>query len=164
MLPNTLPEEAQQWCGLPRRYTSTLVLFSATARSSFYAGTPFACPEPSSHAGQRPAARALGIGGRVAPTSTRREPSAFELPSSSAPPAFQAPQERLYIVNPGLSRLQNGHQDTYEPGTYGERGYMRGLSSIWQTDSMVDTATATAELIERDVIEVDNDTIEVETN
>jgi hypothetical protein len=41
---------------------------------------------------------------------------------------------------------------------------MRGFSSIWQTDSIVDTATATAELIEREVIEVDIDTIEVETN
>jgi hypothetical protein len=40
---------------------------------------------------------------------------------------------------------------------------MRGLSSIWQTD-IVDASTATAELIERDVIEVDDDTIEVETN
>jgi hypothetical protein len=105
---------------------------------------------------------ALGTG-RVAPTSTRREPSAFELPSSSAPPAL-APRERLYIVNSGLSRLQNGHQDPYEPGTQGERGYMRGLASIWRTDSIVDTATATAELIEREVIEVDDDTIEVETN
>ena len=117
---------------------------------------------------------ALGIG-RVAPTSTQREPSAFELPSSSALPAL-APRERLYIVNSGLSRLQNGHQDPYEPGTQGERGYMRGLSSIWQTDSIGDTATATAELMDREVIEevveevfeevivVDDDIIEVETN
>jgi hypothetical protein len=110
---------------------------------------------------------ALGIGGRVAPTNTRQEPSAFELPSSSAPPAFQALQERLYIVNPGLTRLQNGHQDLYEPGTQRERGYMRGLSSIYQTDSIVDSATAAAILIEREVIsgiEVDDDTIEVDTN
>jgi hypothetical protein len=105
---------------------------------------------------------ALGIGGRVAPTSTRREPSAFELPSSSAPPAL-ALQERLYIVNSGYSRLQIGHQDPYEPGTQGGRAYMRGLSSIWHTD-IFDTATTTAELIEREVIEVDSDTIEVETN
>jgi hypothetical protein len=78
-----------------------------------------------------------------------------------------APQESLYIVNPGLSRLQNGHQDPYEPGTQGERGYMRGLSSIWQTDSIVDIAIAAVALIERAVIsgiEVDEDTIEVETN
>jgi hypothetical protein len=44
---------------------------------------------------------------------------------------------------------------------------MRGLSSIWHTD-IFDTATATAELIEseviEEVIEVDNDTIEVETS
>ena len=45
----------------------------------------------------------------------------------------------------------------------GERANMRGLSSIWHTD-IFDTATATAELIERDVIEVDSNTIEVETN
>jgi hypothetical protein len=38
------------------------------------------------------------LGGSVRPTSTRRDPSAFEIPSSSAPPAIQ-PQERLYIVN-----------------------------------------------------------------
>jgi hypothetical protein len=41
---------------------------------------------------------------------------------------------------------------------------MQGLLSIWQTDSIVDTATATTELIERDVIEVDDNTIKVETN
>ena len=51
---------------------------------------------------------ALGTGSRVAPTSTRREPSSFELPSSSVPPAL-APTERVYVVNSGLSRLQNGH-------------------------------------------------------
>lgn len=106
---------------------------------------------------------ALGTRGRVAPTSTRREPSAFELPSSSAPPALAPPQERLYVVNSGLSRLQNGHQDPYEPGTQGGRAYMRGLSSIWQTE-LVDVATATVELIEREVIEVEEDTIEVEIN
>jgi hypothetical protein len=108
---------------------------------------------------------ALGTG-RVAPTSTRREPSSFELPSSSAPPALATtttPTERLYIVNSGLSRLQNGHQDTYEPGTQGGRAYMRGLSSIWQTE-LVDVATAAIELIEKEVIEVDEDTIEVEIN
>jgi hypothetical protein len=107
------------------------------------------------------------LGGLVAPTSTRREPSDFELPSSSAPPVLNRPTERLYIVNSGLSRLQNGHQDPYEPGTRGERLYMRGLSSIWQTDSIVDVATAAVALMEREVIsgiEVDEDTIEVETN
>jgi hypothetical protein len=92
---------------------------------------------------------ALGTRGRVAPTSTRREPSAFELPSSSAPPALA--QERVYVVNSGLSRLQNGHQDPYEPGTQGERAYMRGLSSIWQT-GLVDVATAAVDLIERNIV------------
>jgi hypothetical protein len=55
------------------------------------------------------------------------------------------------VVNSGLSRLQNGHQDPYEPGTQGGRAYMRGLSSIWQTE-LVDVATATVDLIEREVI------------
>ena len=109
---------------------------------------------------------ALGTRSRVALISTRRDPSSFELPSSSAPPAL-APQERLYIVNSGLSRLQNGHQDRYEPGTQGERAYMQGFSSIWQTDSIVDIAIAAIVFIEREVIsgiEVDEDIIEVETN
>src|SRR3981189_1715139 len=50
---------------------------------------------------------ALGLRGVVRPTNTRREPSAFEIPPSSAPPAFNQPQERLYIVNLGLARLDN---------------------------------------------------------
>jgi hypothetical protein len=104
------------------------------------------------------------LGTRVAPTNTRRDPSSFELPSSSAPPALAStPTEQLYIVNSGLSRLQHGHQDTYEPGTQGGRAYMRGLSSIWHTE-LFDIATATIDLIEREVIEVDVDTIEVEVN
>ena len=40
---------------------------------------------------------------------------------------------------------------------------MRGLSSIWYTEQF-DIGTATADLIEREVIEVDVDTIEVEIN
>jgi hypothetical protein len=43
---------------------------------------------------------------------------------------------------------------------------MWGLSSIWQTHSIVDVATAAVALMEREVIsgiEVDEDTIEVET-
>jgi hypothetical protein len=39
---------------------------------------------------------------------------------------------------------------------------MRGLLSIWQTHSIY--ATGTADLIEREVIELDGDTIEVDTN
>ena len=44
------------------------------------------------------------------------------------------------------------------------RAYMRGLSSVWQTDSMVDIATAAVALMEREVIKVDVDTIKVEVN
>jgi hypothetical protein len=80
------------------------------------------------------------------------------------PPVLNRPTtEQLYVVNSGLSRLQNGHQDLYEPGTQGGRAYMQGLLSIWQTD-LVDVATAAIKLIEREVIEVDVDTIEVEVN
>jgi hypothetical protein len=97
------------------------------------------------------------LGGVVRPTSTRREPSLFEIPSSSAPPAFNQPhqpQERLYIVNSGLVRLENGHHDLYEPGTQRERAYMRGISSIYQTDSIVDASTAAATAVEEDIIDV----------
>ena len=33
--------------------------------------------------------------------------------------------------------------DIYEPGTIRERAYMRGISSIYHTDSMVDLDLAT---------------------
>ena len=101
---------------------------------------------------------------------TRRLPSAFELPSSSAPAVIEtqpACQEQLYIVQSGLSstslamsRLQDGQVDMYEPGTVRERAYMRGISSIYHTDSMVDLdpATIADNLIQnetQDCIEVD---------
>ena len=99
------------------------------------------------------------LGGVVRPTSTRREPSAFEFPSSSAPPALSTPHEPLYIVNSGLVRLQNGHQDMYIAGTQAERGYIRGISSIYQPDSLVDAATTAISLIKGEVF----DCIEVDT-
>jgi hypothetical protein len=73
---------------------------------------------------------ALGGIVRVAPTNTRREPSAFERPSSSAPPIVNQPAERVYIVNSGLARLEGGHEDLYEPGTIGSRAYMRGAIEV----------------------------------
>jgi len=100
---------------------------------------------------------ALGGVARVAPTNTRREPSVFEIPSSSAPPTVNQPSaERVYIVNSGLTRLQNGHQDLYEAGTQGGRAYMRGLSSIWQADRL-DIGAAATELMESEAIEVDEE-------
>jgi MULE transposase domain len=96
---------------------------------------------------------ALGLQGRVTPSNTRRDPSAFELPSSFAPPD-QPTTGRLYVVDSGLTRLQNGYADTYEPGTQEGRAFFQGLSSIYQTESIVDTATATAALMES-TIEVD---------
>jgi hypothetical protein len=42
---------------------------------------------------------------------------------------------------------------------------MRGIASIYQTDSAVDSAAAAAELIEGDIIdEIEGDTIEVDVN
>ena len=99
---------------------------------------------------------------------TRRLPSAFELPSSSAPAAIEtqpARREQLYIVQSGLSstslamsRLREGQVDLYEPGTVRERAYMRGISSIYHTDPISDPATTADNLIQnetQDCIEVD---------
>jgi hypothetical protein len=112
------------------------------------------------------------LGGVVRPTSTRREPSLFEYetPSSSAPPTVnRPPQDRLYIVNSGLdsglARLENGHQDLYEPGTIMERAYQRSLASLYQSDSIVDSATVAAGVVEGDLvegIEVEGDVIVVD--
>jgi hypothetical protein len=70
------------------------------------------------------------------------------------------PQEPLYIINSGLVRLQNSHQDMYIAGTERERSYMRGLASVYQSDSPVDAATTAISLIESGVI----DYIEVNTS
>lgn len=71
------------------------------------------------------------LGGVVRPTNTHREPSAFEIPSSSAPlPTFNRAQELLYIINSGLVRLQNDHQDMHIAETERERSYMLTLDSI----------------------------------
>jgi hypothetical protein len=90
------------------------------------------------------------LGGVIRPTLTRREPSAFEyeilvLPST-APPIV--PAERLFIVNSGLTRIDQGHQDLYKAGTQLERGYMRGLSLAYQFDSTQDTTSIAALAIE----------------
>ena len=47
----------------------------------------------------------------------------------------------------------------YIAGTQAERGYMRGIASIYQPDSLVDAAAAAISLIEGDVF----DCIEVDT-
>jgi hypothetical protein len=96
---------------------------------------------------------ALGGVIRVAESSTRRHPSAFELPSSSAPVALsfsytfnqsEAPIGQIYVVNSGLkqptstalaiARLADGHIDQYEAGTCRERSYMGGISSVYKDD------------------------------
>jgi hypothetical protein len=57
------------------------------------------------------------------------------------------------VVNSGLIRLQNGHQDTYEAGTQRERAYMRGLSTVYGPESIEDSATTIASMVARAVIE-----------
>jgi MULE transposase domain len=100
--------------------------------------------------------------------TTKRLPSAFELPSSSAPAALDirpARQEKLFIAQTGLSttslgmsRIEGGHVDMYEPGTIRERAYMRGIASIYQTDSIVDSAKLANNLVQNET----QDCIEVE--
>jgi hypothetical protein len=43
-----------------------------------------------------------------------------------------------------MSRLDNGHIDTYEPGTLLKRGYMAGISSVYKDDSIEDSAVLAA--------------------
>ncbi|RFU34331.1 hypothetical protein B7463_g2029, partial [Scytalidium lignicola] len=95
-------------------------------------------------------------------SGTKRLPSAFELPSSSAPPALEASVSRelaegreIYITRSGrtatkigLQRIQESGEDTYEPGTAWERGYQRGISSIFHTDSMEETAKLADKIIQ----------------
>jgi hypothetical protein len=111
--------------------------FSATPQFNFTNTITFAStPRPLHHHHHRryllpPAnTRPRGaLGGVVRPTNTCREPSSFEIPSSSAPPALNQPQERLDIVPSRLIWLENSHHDLYEPGTQRERAYMQSMSS-----------------------------------
>ncbi len=102
---------------------------------------------------------------RIAESSTKRHPLAFELLSSSAPAALSSPRiltRQLFIVNLGLkslsstalamARIERGHQDLYEPGTRLERGYMAGISLVYKDDSVEDAATVTTDIITRETI------------
>ncbi|RFU27819.1 hypothetical protein B7463_g8517, partial [Scytalidium lignicola] len=86
---------------------------------------------------------ALGQGKKLPESNTKRLPSAFELPSSTAPPAVDLspiPKEQLYILQSttqiAMARFEQGHIDQYEPGTMRERSYMRGISSVHKDDYM----------------------------
>ncbi len=105
---------------------------------------------------------ALSGASRTTESSTKRYPSAFELPSSSAPPAINRPRSsagQLFIAYSGLkplsstalamARIEGGHQDLYEPGTRLERGYMAGISSIYKDDSIEDAAIVATDILER---------------
>jgi hypothetical protein len=58
----------------------------------------------------------------------------------------------------GLARLANRHRDLYKPGTRHERMYMQGISSIYQSDSIVDSTIAAAAAIEESVTAVEVET------
>jgi len=102
------------------------------------------------------------LGNTTRLTNTRRDPSAWELPLSSAPAVLQGPKAsafQLSIVRSGpsstavaIARLASGHQDPYIPGTRRERVYMQGMSSVYQTDSTVDASIVAEGVIGRDVI------------
>ena len=97
----------------------------------------------------------LGSSSRVAPSSTWREPSFWELPSSSAPASLgQTPivQTTLSTTALAMQRLELGHHDLYEPGTRRERAYMQGISSVYQTDSIKDATVIAAATMQRQVI------------
>jgi hypothetical protein len=111
---------------------------------------------------------ALGGQDRTAKSSTKRLPSAFELPPSTAPAALgrpQSPLEQFFVVQSGLSstvigmsRFGSGHVDTYEPGTARERQYMSGLSSVYKDDCIEDIAKLADKAMENET----QDCIEVE--
>ena len=64
-----------------------------------------------------------------------------------------------------MSRIKRGQIDMYEPGTVRERAYMRGISSIYETDSIVDSAIIADDLMQnetQDCIEVDMGAMELD--
>lgn len=123
---------------------------------------PFSCLNPLRVKGKGRPRGALGGVSRVAESSTRRNPSSWELPSSSAPAILDRPRspvEQLFIVHSRLSstaiamqRYKAGLVDEYEPGTQRERGYMQGLSSIYQTEYTGDATAIATTVIQRDVV------------
>ena len=50
-----------------------------------------------------------------------------------------------------MERLASGHQDAYEPGTLRERGYMRGISTVYQ-DDFLDANSVVAAATQREII------------
>ena len=72
-------------------------------------------------------------------------PAALERPRS--------PTEQLFVVRSGLNQLSSTsltmvriaarHSNQYEPGTQRERGYIRGLLTVYRDDHIENTATIT---------------------
>ena len=81
------------------------------------------------------------LGGTIRATSTRREPSAFEALSSSAPPTYHRADVQtgqVYIVPrraitavAAIERLESGHIDLYQAGTRPERAYMGSIGGLY---------------------------------
>ena len=116
---------------------------------------PFLLLNPLKVKGKGRPKGALGGGSRVALSSTRRDPSFFELPSSSAPASLgQAVTVETSLSSTAIAmrRIEHGHRDLYEPGTRRERAYMQGISSIYQSDSTADATEIAVSAMQRDVI------------
>jgi hypothetical protein len=97
---------------------------------------------------------------RITKSSTCRYPSAFKLPSNSAPAVFnqqEALTRQLFVVNSGLkqpsttalaiARLQARHINQYKPGTQHKRAYMCDILSIYKEDYIDDVATVATRAI-----------------
>jgi hypothetical protein len=103
---------------------------------------------------------ALGGQDRIAKSSTKRLPSAFKLPPSTAPTALDrsySPQEHALCstIWPVIDchwnvTIWKWACGTYEPGTPRERQYMSGLSSVYKDDCMEDTAKLADEAMENE--------------
>jgi hypothetical protein len=102
---------------------------------------------------------------RITESSTRRNPSSWELPNSSVPPVLNRPKsltEQLFVINSKrnrlisivfiLFRLDNKYIDTYKPGTLRERGYISSILSIYKNDYIEDSVTVITTAIKRDII------------
>ena len=102
---------------------------------------------------------------RTIKSSTKRLPSSFELPSSSAPATLsqpRSPTKQLFVVHIDLKRpsstaramtkIKNGYIDPYEPGTRKEQAYICDISSIYQENNIKGAAIITAATLEDTIV------------
>ena len=50
-----------------------------------------------------------------------------------------------------MARIDAGYVDPYEPGTRRERGYMCGISSVYQEDNIDDAAIIADTAVQKDI-------------